>query len=679
DIVCLSFANLPPGHPEDKCIVVLDRTTGETYFRLDVLESVPDPNDPTGTCTKLICKVGVVPDTLTPGDCLDLCVACGTGKIGAFQPIVGGAAADGVSPDFNPQTWSDPGKPAVVYIDDIIEVGPIKTPPPLEEWIHAVFDQGRLCLTIPGGNPWPKNKNLIIDGHLRLPGNFGGQDIQAKRIRLNTGGTSMAECVGAIKDVFRCVWDELDNFHFIQFTCEPVDPVNPDGDWKITMQWPDWDPADPTNPNTQLEGFITLCCIDPPKAPIITGVTDEISGTADKIVSGEKVIIDGDCFSLDPNDSCVVFICPDGTRVPIRIVQAIDRDGADGDAEQLIGCVGPIPDHCDAPGCLEIMTGRGQVGNVVPNQGGVQANGVWNWDGNDPCAYAKWPNVTPCPVSPPPDQTWFFADLVNGKLCVTPTGNWPANAEVTITARAHNDCQRLDLDGPTVRLIGSGTALECAGKIKDVLRCAFLQQTGAQVNITCVQIPGTNSVKLTICLENGKPIDWGLCTICVRDIPPTNDKDGDGLTDAEEAALGTDECNPDSDGDGLLDGEEVNVTGTDPLNPDSDGDGCDDGSEVAAGTDPLDATDCTKVVIKSIDLAAGVAQLCIPRTSSGVDYTVRESQRRPTISDFQPIRDFQGLIPLSPGGPMNLTVPLSRDIGGGQFRVDSFFDIFLDY
>ncbi|NNC87961.1 MAG: IPT/TIG domain-containing protein, partial [Akkermansiaceae bacterium] len=41
DIVCLSFANLPPGHPEDKCIVVLDRTTGETYFRLDVLESVP--------------------------------------------------------------------------------------------------------------------------------------------------------------------------------------------------------------------------------------------------------------------------------------------------------------------------------------------------------------------------------------------------------------------------------------------------------------------------------------------------------------------------------------------------------------------------------------------------------------------------------------------------------------
>lgn len=49
---------------------------------------------------------------------------------------------------------------------------------------------------------------------------------------------------------------------------------------------------------------------------------------------------------------------------------------------------------------------------------------------------------------------------------------------------------------------------------------------------------------------------------------PVSDADGDGLTDAEEEALGTDPNNPDTDGDGFLDGEEVDC-GSDPLDPDS--------------------------------------------------------------------------------------------------------------
>ncbi|MCL2613692.1 MAG: hypothetical protein FWD95_10740 [Nocardioidaceae bacterium] len=62
------------------------------------------------------------------------------------------------------------------------------------------------------------------------------------------------------------------------------------------------------------------------------------------------------------------------------------------------------------------------------------------------------------------------------------------------------------------------------------------------------------------------------------------DSDGDGLTDAQEAQLGTDPHNPDTDGDGLTDGQEVNTYKTDPLNPDTDGDGISDGAEVN-GTD----------------------------------------------------------------------------------------------
>jgi len=66
------------------------------------------------------------------------------------------------------------------------------------------------------------------------------------------------------------------------------------------------------------------------------------------------------------------------------------------------------------------------------------------------------------------------------------------------------------------------------------------------------------------------------------------DTDGDGLTNSEEAQIGTDPLNPDTDGDGLGDGEEVKTYGTNPLNPDTDSDGLGDGDEVHnRRTDPL--------------------------------------------------------------------------------------------
>lgn len=66
------------------------------------------------------------------------------------------------------------------------------------------------------------------------------------------------------------------------------------------------------------------------------------------------------------------------------------------------------------------------------------------------------------------------------------------------------------------------------------------------------------------------------------------DSDGDGLTDDEELALGTDPYLPDTDGDGLTDGDEVNTYGTNPLLVDTDGDGFTDAEEVEAGSSPTD-------------------------------------------------------------------------------------------
>ena len=67
------------------------------------------------------------------------------------------------------------------------------------------------------------------------------------------------------------------------------------------------------------------------------------------------------------------------------------------------------------------------------------------------------------------------------------------------------------------------------------------------------------------------------------------DLDGDGLSDDEEAALGTDHNDVDSDDDTLSDGDEVNTHGTDPLAIDTDGDQLPDAGEIVTyGSDPLD-------------------------------------------------------------------------------------------
>jgi len=57
----------------------------------------------------------------------------------------------------------------------------------------------------------------------------------------------------------------------------------------------------------------------------------------------------------------------------------------------------------------------------------------------------------------------------------------------------------------------------------------------------------------------------GLDDFLVSPVEPANlDNDGDGLTNAEELALGTDPNNPDTSGDGMIDGDKVRL-GLDPL------------------------------------------------------------------------------------------------------------------
>ena len=82
--------------------------------------------------------------------------------------------------------------------------------------------------------------------------------------------------------------------------------------------------------------------------------------------------------------------------------------------------------------------------------------------------------------------------------------------------------------------------------------------------------------------------------------PADDDSDGDGISDNDETALGTDPANPDTDGDGINDGDEVGRDGTyevgtdtNPLDADTDDDGLSDGDEIGADgeRDPAQETD----------------------------------------------------------------------------------------
>ncbi len=110
-------------------------------------------------------------------------------------------------------------------------------------------------------------------------------------------------------------------------------------------------------------------------------------------------------------------------------------------------------------------------------------------------------------------------------------------------------------------------------------------QLGLDINLGFNPTFGDN---LNPAIDGKKDVYWNGHVKLVYNFKDENpDSDNDGLTDAEEATLGTDPNNPDTDGDGLLDGAEIHSYNTNPKNPDTDGDGLKDGDEVKTySTDP---------------------------------------------------------------------------------------------
>ena len=93
------------------------------------------------------------------------------------------------------------------------------------------------------------------------------------------------------------------------------------------------------------------------------------------------------------------------------------------------------------------------------------------------------------------------------------------------------------------------------------------------------------------------------------------DSDGDGLSDRQEAVLGTSPTNADTDGDGISDGDELQFGAygqvTDPTNPDTDGDGVSDLEEAIAGTDANSATslfECLEISVTNLPASGKIVR-----------------------------------------------------------------------
>ncbi|WP_083317094.1 hypothetical protein, partial [Corynebacterium sp. HMSC071B10] len=143
-----------------------------------------------------------------------------------------------------------------------------------------------------------------------------------------------------------------------------------------------------------------------------------------------------------------------------------------------------------------------------------------------------------------------------------------------------------ELSNPTYELVGApeGITIDDNGKITGTP--AYNKDTA-----DIVTEDGHAVFNITVKVTDGDAVGTKTFPLIVKDA--ARDSDGDGLTDKEEEAAGTDPNNPDSDGDGLTDKEELdgsknNGEPTDPNKSDSDGDGVSDKDEIDAGTDPND-------------------------------------------------------------------------------------------
>ncbi len=228
-----------------------------------------------------------------------------------------------------------------------------------------------------------------------------------------------------------------------------------------------------------------------------------------------------------------------------------------------------------------------------------------------------------------------FTNNVSHEICDTATRNWQAvNGALTLTpnqltrivsttavltARVTEGSPAVPRAGvPVVFTVVSGPNTGANGLCSPNADCTTDSNGQVTFSYPGINGVGVDTVQASIGTSPGtSTVTWtdpsaggGNGGNSGSNPPPSSagDSDFDGLSDAEEARLGTDPNDPDTDNDGLLDGREAGPggTGTDPRKRDTDNDDLPDGLETSAsgpGTSPVNPDTDGDGILDGVELS----------------------------------------------------------------------------
>ncbi|WP_289062359.1 gliding motility-associated C-terminal domain-containing protein [uncultured Zobellia sp.] len=288
----------------------------------------------------------------------------------------------------------------------------------------------------------------------------------------------------------------------------------------------------------------------------------------------------------------------DTNETPDDVEETITIENNDDDGDGDPDVTDPDPNDACVYSTNQVTANADASWNALDCDGDGEDNSTEVSNGTDPTDPCSVTNATTPASTDENYAIWAAADCDNdGNINETDPNPFTPTATDDYTtanvgeAKTFNVLNNDDfLAGSTITDLGTGTA---AGII------AINQATG-EITYTALVSENPNTVTIDYQVCNGTVCDTAIFYI---EIPACADADGDNVCDVEEdASTINDPCAPqsnqswqpqgsnDCDGDGLTNDEEA-AAGTDPYNSDSDGDGIDDGTEVFIdNTDPTN--DC---------------------------------------------------------------------------------------
>jgi hypothetical protein len=175
--------------------------------------------------------------------------------------------------------------------------------------------------------------------------------------------------------------------------------------------------------------------------------------------AGEIIAIFGTGFDPDPDNNCAVVMMTDTCSLPLQVL-SVDTDPLTGSQLMRVQ-VGPVFQGAQA-GPIMVARGQGAFDTFDPIVEEVEVvEPVWVWDRipNGPAADTVALGAAGIfnPILPPQEQ-WLHGEPQNGTICLTLSGSWCSDQEMSIHVRAHDHLQGIGHDAffPRMRIRGPG-------------------------------------------------------------------------------------------------------------------------------------------------------------------------------------------------------------------------------